>query len=892
MTPRATARLQLHQGFTLDDAREQVPYYASLGTSHFYLSPISRARPGSMHGYDVVDHTIVSPELGGEAALRALAAALRSQGMGIILDIVPNHMATHPDNAWWWDVLQQGSSSRYASWLDIDWRSPDPQLRGKVLAPFLGDPYGQSMLDGHIQLVFDEASDSFRIDVAGTPYPVSPDSLGALGLERSQAVKRYQTSTPDGRQRLHELLERQHYRLAWWRCTADAINWRRFFEVSELIGVRVEQDDVFDAVHALPLRLYEEGLIDGLRIDHVDGLAEPIAYCRKLRKAMRDRTRRRPEGLRDSEPWLVVEKILAADETLDERWDVDGTSGYDFMDQAGAVLHDPAGEAGLTAHWERVAQDARPVDQFLKEARRLMLRRHFVAERKALQRALSGLAQSHPRTRDWTPEAIGRVLDEFLIAFPVYRTYADAEGRCAGDAQRVASVIKQARDSLGRGNASEAALLNLLDAWLGGSPAAAAPDTGISSSKLQQEAIRRFQQLTPPLAAKSLEDTVFYRYGRLLSRNEVGSDPAVFALSSDAFHQRNLWRAVHAPRSMLATATHDHKRGEDVRARLAVLSEMPQEWEQVSTRWLHGASAGEGPIPATAMAERYMLLQTLVGAWPLSLQPDDRTGVEAYLDRVVQWQTKALREAKLTTSWFEPDAAHEQASSDFVHRLAPGASKHELLTDIARFALRIAPAGAVNSLAQVVLRTACPGIPDLYQGTEFWDLSLVDPDNRRPVDFAARRSTLDALEGQPDMAALLADWKDGRIKQAVLARALRLRSQMADVFAQGDYFALPVLGPRNTNVVAFMRAWQERMALIVVPRLCLAAIGTGAAQGRAAIDPAFWGETGIVLPRRYVGVPLHNALEGTELCTGADGKLPVAEVLRGLPVAMLRADQG
>jgi (1->4)-alpha-D-glucan 1-alpha-D-glucosylmutase len=892
MTPRATARLQLHRGFTLGDAREQVPYYARLGISHFYLSPVSQARPGSMHGYDVVDHTIVSPELGGETALRALAAALRLQGMGMILDIVPNHMATHPANAWWWDVLQHGPASRYADWLDIDWRSPDPQLRGKVLAPFLEDPYGQSLADGNIQLRFDEASDSFRIDVAGTPYPVAPDSLRALGLERSQALKRYDTGTLDGRQRLHELLERQHYRLAWWRCTADAINWRRFFEVSELIGVRVEHGDVFDAVHALPLRLYEEGLIDGLRIDHVDGLAEPIAYCHKLRQAMRSRASRRPEGFRDSEPWLVVEKILAADEALDERWDVDGTSGYDFMDQAGAVLHDPAGEAGLTAHWDRVAQDARAADLLLKEARRLMLRRHFVAERKGLQRALSALAQSHPRTRDWTPEAIGRMLDEFLVAFPVYRTYADASGRSAGDAQRMASVMKEVRQNLGRENATEAALLDLLDAWLGGSPVAAAPDTGISSSKLQQEAIRRFQQLTPPLAAKSLEDTVFYRYGRLLSRNEVGSDPSVFALTGDAFHQRNLWRAVHGRRSMLATATHDHKRGEDVRARLAVLSEMPEEWAQVSTRWLQWPGNGSRSGAATPIAERYMLLQTLVGAWPLSLRHDDSAGVTAYLDRVIHWQTKALREAKLTTSWFEPDEVHEQASSDFVHSMATGAANHGLLMEVERFARRIAPAGAVNSLAQVVLRVASPGIPDLYQGTEFWDFSLVDPDNRRPVDFTARQSALDALAGKPDMRDLLADWTNGRVKQAVLAKALRLRAEMAEVFAQGDYVALPVLGLRSANVLAFMRTWQEQLILIVVPRLCLPGVATAEARDRPAIDPQFWGDTGIVLPRRYMGVRLQDTLASTQLCSREDGMLPVADVFGGLPVAMLRADQG
>lgn len=892
MTPRATARLQLHQDYTLHDAREQVPYYAKLGVSHFYLSPVSRARPGSMHGYDVVDHAIVSPELGGEEALRALAATLRQQGMGMVLDIVPNHMATHPANAWWWDVLQHGPASRYATWLDIDWRSPDPTLRGKVLAPFLAEPYGDSLESGRIQLRFNEASHDFCIDVAGTPYPVSPDTLGALGLERSQALRRYDTATPDGRLRLHELLERQHYRLAWWRCTADAINWRRFFEVSELIGVRVEQDDVFDAVHALPLRLYAEGLVDGLRIDHVDGLAEPIAYCHKLRQAMSSRTRLRPEGLQEGKPWLVVEKILAKDEVLDDRWDVDGTSGYDFMDQAGSVLHDSAGEAGLTAHWERVAQDDRPARQYLKEARRLMLRRHFVAERKGLLRALSGLAQSHPGTRDWTPEAIGRMLDELLVAFPVYRTYADAEGRCAEDAQRMAGVMKAVRDDLGREQAPEAALLELLDEWLGGRPVPAGSDTGISSSRLQQEAIRRFQQLTPPLAAKSLEDTVFYRYGRLLSRNEVGSDPAVFALSAEAFHQRNLWRVHHASRSLLATATHDHKRGEDVRARLAVISEMPLEWEQFSTRWLQGSGSHDVSVPARTVAEHYMLLQTLVGAWPLSLRLDDSSAVQAYLDRVIQWQIKALREAKLSSSWFAPDELHEQALTDFVRGLVPGAAHHSLLIDIERFVRRIAVAGAVNGLAQVVLRTASPGIPDLYQGTEFWDFSLVDPDNRRPVDVAARRTALDALGNGADMMALLDDWKDGRIKQAVLARALGLRRRMAGVFAEGDYVALAVSGARRHNVLAFMRTWREQMIVVVVPRWCLAGSGTGAAQGRPTIDPDFWADTGIALPLRYRGIGMHDALAGTAFTTREDGMLPMTDVLGDLPVALLTTDQG
>ncbi len=886
---RATARLQLHAGFTLRDACEQVPYYARLGVSHFYVSPISRARPGSTHGYDVVDHSMVSRELGGMAALTALVQRLRAHDMGLVLDIVPNHMATHPGNAWWWDVLRHGPASAYAAWLDIDWRPPDPGLAGKVMAPFLADPYGQTMAGGAIQLVFDDAAGSFQIEACGARYPLAPGSLPTDGLDAREVLALHDSGQPQGRQRLHELLERQHYRLTWWRCAADAINWRRFFEVSELIGVRVEQQAVFDAVHELPLRLFAEGLVDGLRVDHVDGLAEPIAYCRQLYQALRQRVGLRPGALSGDAPWLVVEKILADGETLGERWEVDGTSGYDFMDQAAAVLHDPAGEAPLSAHWEALVQDARPVGELVHEARGLMLRRHFGAERKGLLRALSRLARTSASTRDWTPEAIARVLDELLIVFPVYRSYAQPSGRDAVDAACFAKVMDQVRARLGRNSRREQELLGLLDTWLGGGPAASAGDDAAIHG-LQGEAIRRFQQLTPPLAAKSLEDTVFYRYGRLLSRNEVGSDPAVLAISSEAFHQRNLWRASCAPRSLLATATHDHKRGEDLRARLAVLSEMPQAWAQASQRWLQWPDSGAAIASAVQAGERYMLFQTLVGAWPLELAVDDGAGLQRYAERVVQWQTKALREAKISSGWFEPDLEYEQASADFIYGLMPGGRGHDLLRDIEQFARGIAPAGAVNSLAQTLLRVCSPGVPDLYQGTEFWDFSLVDPDNRRAVDYPARQRALDALDAQAGIPALVGNWKDGRLKQAILARSLALRRELPDVFAFGDYFCLPVLGAQSDHVLAFLRTWQDRHVFILVPRLCAKAVGAGKDNGLPMIDPGFWGDTGVVLPRRYIGASLSDVLGGSRRQCAADGVLRLADVFADLPLALLLAD--
>ncbi|PLC54536.1 malto-oligosyltrehalose synthase [Pollutimonas nitritireducens] len=889
---RATTRLQLHAGFTLDDACEQVPYYASLGISHLYTSPVSRARPGSMHGYDVIDHSMVNPELGGLEALESLVARLRQHDMGLVLDIVPNHMAVHPGNAWWWDVLEHGEQSRYASWLDIDWHPGDATLDGKVLAPFLAEPYGHTLIGGGIRLVFDAVSQSHRLDINGVPYPIAPGTLCTAETGPQALVDLYDSSQTQGQQRLHELLERQHYRLAWWRCAPDSINWRRFFEISELMGVRVEKQEVFDAVHALPLRLYEQGLIDGLRIDHVDGLADPIAYCRQLRRALEQRVAARPGPLSEDQPWLVVEKILAEGEVLDDRWEVDGTSGYDFMDQAAAVLHDPAGEPLLTEHWTSIAQDGRPLRDVVHDARRLMLRRHFVAERKGLLRALSGLAQASVYTRDWTTDAIARTLDEVLVAFPVYRNYSQTGRRNQADAECLARTMRAVSAGLGPASDVEQSLLEVLDMWLGASPLVSAEGANTDIQQLQREAIRRFQQLTPPLAAKSLEDTTFYRYGRLISRNEVGSDPSVLGISSETFHQRNIERAGNLSRSLLATATHDHKRGEDVRARLAVLSEMPGQWAQISNKWLEEAQKIDPAANSVQVAERYMLFQTLVGAWPLGLAANDGEGLRLFADRVVEWHIKSLREAKLNSGWFEPDTSYEERSANFIHNLMAGRSSLPLIQDIEQFVDRIAPAGAVNSLSQTVLRLCSPGVPDLYQGTEFWDFSLVDPDNRREVDYAARRHALGMLGADTGIAALIKDWKNGWVKQAVVAALLRLRRERADQFSKGDYFGLPVLGSQSNRVLAFLRAAPEKDMFVVVPRLSSAWVGLGANEGLPLIDTASWEDTCVVLPRRYIGVTLRDVFSGTRLECSQDGVLRLADLLADQPLTVLLPAQG
>lgn len=900
MNPIATARLQLHAGFTLDDATAQVPYYAALGVSHFYLSPISAARPGSTHGYDVIAHGCINPELGGEPAFRRLIAALRQRGMGAILDIVPNHMASHADNPWWWDVLAQGEVSPYASWLDIAWDSPAAGLRGKVLAPFLGEPYALALDKGAIRLAHDQSRGGYYISVHDNPYPLAAGSLPLEGPSPDIVLAQYNAATQQSRALLHELLERQHYRLAWWRCAADIINWRRFFEVSELIGVRVESEPVFDAVHELYLRLYSEGLIDGLRIDHVDGLACPLGYCRKLYAALQQRRAKRPHGLDADPPWLLVEKILAVDEVLDERWQVDGSSGYDFMDQVGAFLHDAQGEAPLDQHWAALAPDSLSVTEHVQQARALMLQRHFVAERSALLRCLEALATALPATRDLTPAAIAQALDAFLVHFPVYRTYADTQGRHATDRVYVSRALEAAKqDMQSMHNLAGHTVLDALDAWLGGDlPPSWNTKASPGYTQLRMRAIQRFQQLTPPLAAKSLEDTTFYRYGRMLSRNEVGSDPHVFSLSIAGFHKHAQWRAVHAPRAMLATATHDHKRGEDVRARLAVLSELPERWAALSQQWLKRArgwvdsARGQGDeryaLDPQQAAERYMLYQTVVGAWPLDLSLEDSAAMQAFAQRIVAWQTKALREGKTSSGWFEPQQAYEEASASFVLDLLAGKDK-QTLDEMANFVRQIAAAGAVNSFTQTVLRHTVPGVPDLYQGTEFWDFSLVDPDNRRPVDFATRATAL--ASAPANLNALLPSWRNGHVKQGLVAACLHLRQSMPALFARGHYQPLEVQGPRKDHLLAFSRNHEDQAVIIVVPRCIAAAFDVAADTTEKAhlpmVEADFWQDTHIVLPAAMAARHWHQVFTPYAL-QARNATLAASQILADFPVAILR----
>ncbi len=984
--PRATLRIQFHEGFTFDDATALVPYFARLGISHLYSSPILKARPGSTHGYDCVDVGLVNPELGGEDALRRMSDALHTAGMGLVVDIVPNHMGIGADNAWWRDVLLWGPDSRYASTFDINWASSDPMLRGRLLAPFLGAGYGETLASGDLVLVFDTEALAFEARYFDHRFPIAIadyaaildatddvglaevarrfDAVAALGdLPRSDAreranllarrdalleeararlratltvagavagaraaldrvLARYTPSTHEGRARLHALFERQSYRLASWRAAADEINWRRFFEVTDLAGVRVERAEVFDAMHATLFRLYREGLIDAMRVDHVDGLADPRGYCRELRKRLEALARERENENAESKwtrPWIVVEKILASREDLRSEWRVDGTTGYDFMDEVGALLHDPRGAEPLAAFWARTTQ--RPPDFHAEAlaARRQILAENLPTEFSAAARALHRVARADIDTRDVALIAIARALTELLVHIDVYRSYVDARGRSAADTAVLVRALRAAHDTV---RPSDRTVLAWLDHWLGGDAASdVLPEASTRKQRTERrQAVTRFQQLTPPLAAKSIEDTAFYRYGRLISRNEVGSDPGEFALSITDFHAKCLRRAKNFPHSMLATATHDHKRGADTRARLAVLSEIPQRWIATLERWLglntpiedratiaQDVAAETAPMippaglaaiahvvaesaPVPLPADQIMLMQTLVGAWPLELAGDVdfsddsiRLQLAIFIERVAGWQTKALRESKRPSDWAMPNEHYEATCRAFLDRIMDPETS-PFLREAAAFVKSIVAAGALNSLAQAALHLTGPGVPDFYQGTEWWDFSLVDPDNRRPVDYAARRDALAAFDDGVDIATLLDAWRDGRIKQALIARVLAFRKDHPALFARGSYQALTIEGGHADHALAFIRRnGSERMLVVVTLR------ASGMLEGRLrpCIARERWNDqTALVLPpdaasSLWFDVVTHRSLE-----TGT-GRVKLCDVLADLPVAIL-----
>lgn len=872
---RATLRLQFHKGFTLDQAVPLVPYFASLGISHVYASPLLSARAGSMHGYDVVDPTSVNPELGGEAALRRLVEALRAHDMGLILDIVSNHMAVGGgDNPWWLDLLEWGRLSPYGEFFDIQWHSPDPMMEGQLLLPFLGSDYGVALQEGTLPLRFDAQRGAFYVEHYEHHFPICPMSYGELlradheglkalaerfstlsyqtdahGLAKplqnelrelagdpavlqviEQNLKSYDSLTPEGFQRLHRLLEQQSYRLASWRTAADDINWRRFFDVNELGGLRVERPAVFEATHAKIFELIAQGLIDGLRIDHIDGLADPRGYCRKLR--------RRVDSLSpDRHLPIYVEKILGEGETLHRDWSVDGTTGYEFMNQLSLLQHDPAGAHTLGELWQRYSE--RPADfrQEAQLARQQILNGSLAGDFESVAQALLQVARDDLMTRDLTLGAIRRALQALIVHFPVYRTYISPCGRSEQDERFFQQAMDGARQTLGE---ADWPVLDCLARWLGGERWR--QRSRGRSRKILRHACVRFQQLTSPAAAKAVEDTAFYRSAVLLSRNDVGFSTEQFSAPVADFHADCLNRLHAFPDNLLATATHDHKRGEDTRARLAVLSERSAWFAEQVPLWQALARPLRDDDLMPTSGDELILYQALLGSWPLDLRSDDRAGLEGYTQRVWQWQQKALREAKLQSSWSAPNDAYEQATRQFLERLLLSPEGELLRAALGKAAMSIAVPGALNSLAQTLLRMTVPGIADLYQGNEYWDFSLVDPDNRRPVDYVSREQS---LASHPSLDDLLTNWRDGRIKQTLIARTLNLRAEHAELFSRGTYEALEVVGSEAHRVLAFARTLGRQRVIVIVPIRCAELLKNAADPRVGALQ---WGDTRVRLP--------------------------------------------
>lgn len=922
MAPLSTLRLQFHGGFTLDDAVQWVDYFADLGVTHIYSSPLLASRSGSIHGYDGIDPTRLDPELGGEEALARLVKALRERGMGIILDIVPNHVAVGgSENLWWQDVLMWGRQSRYASFFDIDWESRDPLLAGKVLVPFLGDQYGAVLASGDLVLRFDAEFGGFHVDYFEHRFPIDPRHYGdilehsgnpdfrnaaplfaaladsrnlkgdarearralrhAYGSDQGQAemdrlLGLYDGGDEQGCERLHELLERQHYRLAWWRTASDDINWRRFFDITELAGLRVELDEVFNETHAEVFRLVEKGWIDGVRVDHVDGLVDPRGYCRKLREKLDGLAGRRPPGA-PARVALYVEKILAAGESLHPDWAVDGTTGYEFMNDVSALQHEPQDAPLMRALWREMS--GRSDDFHLEErrARTEILDTALSSEFHACGRALLAVARSDLSTRDITLGAIKRTLAALIRHFTVYRTYADINGRPVQDEPFFARAALGARHEL---NPPEVRVLDLLERWLGGQAPRELEDP--EARELRLQAITRFQQLTAPVAAKAVEDTAGYRSAVLISRNDVGFDPEAFSHPPRAFHSACEVRAEQFPGSLLATATHDHKRGEDVRARLAALSERGDGFADDVRRWNTATAplrqtlrSGLAPSPA----DELILYQTVLGCWPLELECGSGPAMDEFRDRLIQWQEKALREAKLRSHWLWPDLEYEAACRDFLVGLL---ESPDLCADIAAAARALDLPGVINGLVQVTLRNTVPGLPDLYQGTEFWDLSLVDPDNRRPVDFQARR---DALAAAPEPPETLGSWRNGHVKQALLTRLLKLRKDHPDLFRQGSYEPVHLAGNHARHVLAFMRRWQDQTVLVAVPRLPTTLLGSAS---KPLIESTAWEDTRLELPGGAPG-NWRGILNGKQVQVDG-GEVSVADLLEDFPTGVYVGD--
>jgi (1->4)-alpha-D-glucan 1-alpha-D-glucosylmutase len=958
--PRATYRLQFHKDFGFDDAIRVLPYLARLGVSHVYCSPIQRARAGSMHGYDVVAHDEVNPELGGEEGFARFVQALQAHGMGQLLDMVPNHMGVFgADNAWWMDVLENGPASLYAQHFDIDWQPLNVELTGKVLLPVLGGHYGEVLGRGELAVHFEPEQGSFALMYFDHRFPLAPErypavlaralaqlnasaddaaSLASIATafghlpgrdtaepeqraERARdkellkarlarlaqrhpsvakalaaAVAELNLATPAARDALHALIEAQAYRLAYWRVAADEINYRRFFDINDLAAVRMERDDVFEATQSFALDLAAAGTVDGLRIDHPDGLYDPARYFEKLQQGYARRAglvlpAHDAQGRPVRPLYVVAEKIAANDEEVPEGWHVHGTTGYRFANVANGVLVDTTAAETIGHAWRRFTGETQGFHALSQAGRREVMRNALSSELNVLSSELLRIARADRGTRDYTLNALRRALADVAACMPVYRTYI-VDTPSAQDERFIreatAAAERQSSDA-------DRSVFGFVWRALRGQAVDGAPPA--LAERVRRFAVR-FQQFSAPVTAKGVEDTAFYRYFPLSSLNEVGGEPDRFGIEVDEFHALSADRALRWPHTMLATSTHDNKRSEDVRNRIDVLSEMPNEWVLALTRW-HGLcrdtrrklEADDAP----SRADEYLLYQTLLGTLPPGGL--DAASAPAFTERIWQYMQKAAREAKARTRWTQPDAEYEAALEGFVRSMLANLEDGGCLSDVQKLADRLSWFGAWNGLTLTLLKYASPGVPDLYQGSELIELSLVDPDNRRPVDYAVRQRRLDELRAMAEASAgdalavrvqaLAAAPHDGRAKLWFIWRLLSLRRAQPELFGEGSYEGLAAEGALARHVVAFERRLGDEALLVVAGRLFL-----GLAPGQRSVPELpggdTWRGTAVRLPTAWEeGTVLENLLTG-ERVTLRGELLPLHEALRHVPWAAFR----
>ena len=929
--PTATYRLQLNRNFTFKLAEEIIPYLHRLGISDIYTSPFYRSRPDSTHGYDVTNHNELNPAIGTLEDLAAFTARLKEHDMGHITDFVPNHMGiADPSNEWWMDVLENGPSSAYAPFFDIDWDPIKESLRNKVLLPVLGDQYGRVLERGEFNLQFRDGA--FFVAYYHFVFPLNPrtypqilrialDKLGRYSDEdmyfelesilssldhlpprtdtsdekvrerarEKEVVKRRiarlcvecpqvgdaieaalnqlegRIGNPRSFDGLHELLSAQAYRLSYWRVAAEEINYRRFFDINELAAIKVENPKVFETIHQWLFQMMNDGTVTGVRIDHVDGLHDPRQYLEALQRRSLSELDAEDMEYPSKRFYLIVEKILSEEERLRTDWPVHGTTGYEFATDTVQLLV----EAGNADRFSRIYRDF--IDRYVHfeslvyEKKKLVMDVTLSSDVESLGHLLSGLAERDRMHRDFTLDSLSGVVRELIACFPVYRTYINAESGVSETDRLV--ILRAVRAAKRRNAAIETSIFDFLRSVL-----LLEPFEGVDPTfrQLQLDFVYKFQQCTGPIMAKGLEDTAFYIFNRLTALNEVGGNPKQFGISTEHFHERNRIRLAETPHTLLTLTTHDTKRSEDTRARIAVLSEIPDEWEVWLNQWrkltAYARTELEGETAPSAN-EEYLYYQTLLGTWPV----DQGQEQETYIARMQRYMLKAMKEAKVNSSWIQPNEDWENAVARFVaETLQPESA---LCSSLAPAAEKVAWHGMFNSLTQTILKLTSPGVPDFYQGSELWDLRLVDPDNRDPVDYNARIEYLTRTEAG-DISHLFKEWKDGLIKLAVIHRVLQLRQQEPKLFQSGTYSSLYATGSKKDCCVAFLRRFDQHGALVIVPRLTTKLM-------TSAMSPD-WGDTQLLIDESLP--EMHDLFSKRKLKRGAD-HIPLRN-LADLPFAL------